>query len=136
MKGLFASIATWLHFDPAVLPGAGVFALKVVAFCVPFVLLGFYLEKRVDGREKIDRTRRVVKAAIFVLFVLPMFGLGFLNYLNTIRPILLAEYLEKHPDLQNLIIMDGLLPPLVLIGVLTLFSGLYLVETLRGRTND
>jgi hypothetical protein len=135
LSGLLSSIFSAFKFDPAVFPAVGLFSLKVAVFCVPFLLLGLCLERKVDGKARTDLPRRSLKAAVFLLFTLPILLLGLVNYVNTVRPTLLASLLEKHPDLENFMIIEGVWPSLLLVGLVTLFAILNLVEIDRGDTS-
>ncbi len=135
MSGSIAGILGFLKLDPATMPEVAGFTLRMVIFCVPFLLLGLYLERGVDGRERIPRARRLVKMAVLSAGILPFCFLGGMNLVNALRPELLARVMEKNPDLQNLMVMDGLVSPLVLLGVLLVFFFLAASEILGGDTS-
>src|SRR5512138_1299128 len=125
-----------MKLDPGVFPEVGLFCLKAALFCAPFLLLGVYLEKGVDGRVRTDLPRRALKSAVFLLSIAPILFLGAFNFVNAVRPELLAAFLERHPDLQNIMVMEGARPALLLVALVGPFAALNLAEIVRGDTSS
>ena len=103
-----------------------VFCLKVFIFTVPFVVAGLILEK--DTRRTLV-LGRVVKSFIVLLFSLPVFLFGLLNYL---APGLPETFWDKYPLLEGLWIMEGAWPPVVLSALALLYFLLYIIENIGG----
>lgn len=103
-----------------------IFALKVFVFTVPFVVFGLLVEKDVI---RVPVLNRAVKSFVVFLFFLPVFLLAVLNYL---APGLPDAFWESYPFLEELWIMEGIWPPVILSGLAFLYLLIYVMETARG----
>lgn len=103
-----------------------IFALKVLVFTIPFILVGLFVEKDV---LRVPPINRFVKCFVVLMFILPVFLFGLLNYLAPGMP---DAFWEKYPILEGLWIMEGVWPPVILSAVALLYFLLYVAETLRG----
>ncbi len=103
-----------------------IFALKVFVFSVPFVAFGLLVEKDII---RVPVLNRVFKLLVVFLFFLPVFLFGILNYLAPGMP---DAFWENHHLLEELWLMEGTWPPVILSGLVFLYLLLYLMETLRG----
>lgn len=102
------------------------FSLKVILFCVPFVVLGLLVERDII---KVPLINRFAKLAVLVLFAAPVFLFGFLNYL---APGLPDEFWEGYPALESFWLMEGQWSPIILMALTVVFVVLYAVEVMSG----
>ena len=103
-----------------------VFSLKILLFCIPFVILGLLIEYDVI---RVPAKNRAIKIFVGLLFATPVFLFGLLNFL---APRLPDAFWDAHPSLEPFWIMEGKWSPLVLMGITLLFVLLYLLETITG----
>jgi hypothetical protein len=130
-----AGILGFIKLDPAVMPEVWGFTVRMVLFCIPFLLIGIYLERNVDGRVLIAGWPRMLKMFLLIVSVAPLGIIGAVNLLNAVRPGLMAGVLAEHPALENLMVMDGMTGPLLLLGLLLVFTLLYAAEIATGDTS-
>ncbi|UCG38460.1 MAG: hypothetical protein JSV00_09840 [bacterium] len=116
--------------EPAQWKVVFIFALKVFLFTLPFVALGLLLEKDI---RTVPMSRKMVKSLVVLLFCLPPFLFGILNYA---APRLSQEFWEKYPLLESFWIMEGSLTPLLLSALASLFALLYIAEVMRGELRN
>ncbi len=135
MSESIAGILGFLKFDPAVMPEVGGFTLRLMMLCIPFLLIGLYLERGVDGKVRITGGRRRLKISLLLVSVSPLGIIGALNLVNALRPETMQEALAKHPALENLMVMDGLAGPLLLLGLMLVFTLLYASAIAAGDTS-
>jgi len=107
-----------------------VFTVKGALFCLPFLILGILVEKDV---YRVPVFGRVIKTLVLMLVVFPVFGFGLLNYL---APRFSDNFWAAFPWLENLWIMEGALPPLVLALLCGTFLALYLGEIWKGSLRE
>ena len=111
---------------PAHWPEILSFSLKVFLFTLPFLAIGFLVERDIVRTPVLSRA---VKSVLVFVFFLPVFLFGLLNYL---APGLKDAFWEKYPLLESLWIMEGKWPPLILAGLAFFYLLLYFMETVRG----
>ena len=92
----------------------------------PFIVLGLLIEYDVI---RVPVRNRVIKICVGLLFAVPVFLFGLLNF---IAPRLPDVFWDAHPALEPLWIMEGKWSPLVLMVIVVLFVLLYLLETIGG----
>jgi len=116
--------------DPAQWKSIFLFSVKVVLFCLPFVILGILVEKDV---YRVPVFNRVLKTIVLFLFVFPAFIFALLNLF---APRLPDSFWTRHPGLEILWIMEGRFPPLVLGLLCGTFLFLYVAEVWKGGLRD
>ena len=123
-------LGTLTGIEPAQWRSILVFSLKVFLFCLPFVILGFLVEKDVYRVSAVNRT---TKTLLLLICVSPVFLLAVFNYL---APKLPGSFWERHTVLESFWIMEGSLAPLILAGLCLIYVLLYLTEIVRGDLRD
>lgn len=107
-----------------------IFALKVIVFTIPFVVIGLLVERDV---VRVPSFSRLIKSFTVFAFFLPVFSFGILNY---VAPGIPDAFWERHPLLEGFWIMEGKVAPLVLSSLAFLYLVLYVVETWRGDLSE
>jgi len=102
------------------------FSLKVILFCLPFIALGLLIERDVI---RVPRVNRFAKIFVLVVFAIPVFLFGILNYM---APGLPDAFWDGHPNLESFWIMEGEWAPIILMALVAVFVILYAVEVLGG----
>jgi hypothetical protein len=102
------------------------FSLKVILFSLPFIALGLLIERDIIS---VPRANRFAKICVLVLFAIPAFLFGILNYM---APGLPDAFWDGHPSLESFWIMEGEWAPIVLMALVAVFVVLYAVEVLGG----
>ena len=126
MDFLIPVLGSITGIDPANWKNILVFTLKVLVFCIPFVIVGIAIEKDVI---KVPPINRAIKVAVLVIAALPPFLLGLLNYL---APRLPDSFWDTYPYLEDWWIIEGKWTPVLLMGFVVLFVVLYTLEVLGG----
>lgn len=126
MDFLSPVVGTVTGIDMAQWKDVLIFGLKVFIFTMPFVFIGLLVENDVI---RVPAISKAVKTLAVVIFILPLFFFGMLNYM---APGIHESFWEKHPLLEGFWIMEGRLAPAVLSGAVLLYLVLYVTETLRG----
>ncbi|UCF29908.1 MAG: hypothetical protein JSV26_07390 [bacterium] len=103
-----------------------IFTAKVILFCVPFVAVGFLLER---DMIRLPAVSKILKIGILTTFAAPVFLYGLLNLM---APGLPDSFWESYPLLESMWIMEGRWPPIILMGIVVLFVVLYCVEIVEG----
>ncbi len=132
MDAVLGTIQRLVGFDPATLLAIVKFVVKSALFAVPFLLLGLFFERGVDARKRLPWSRRLAKVGVAVLFALPLVGFGVLNLVGARWPEKLEPLTAAWPWLDELLILDGVNPPAVLIALVTAFVLLNAWEMLTG----
>ena len=107
-----------------------VFTVKGVLFCLPFVILGVLVERDV---YRVPFFGRIIKTLVLILVVFPVLAFALLNYF---APRLSENFWADFPWLENLWIMEGSLPSLVLALLCGTFLTIYLGEVWKGCLRD
>jgi hypothetical protein len=106
------------------------FSLKVLLFCLPFVAVGFILERDV---YRVAVIGKVIKVSILLAFVLPVLLFAVFNY---VAPGLHESFWENYQILEFLWIMKGPLAPVVLAGLCIFYVSVYAAAIVRGDLRD
>jgi len=112
--------------DPAHWKDILVFTVKVIVFCVPFIVLGILVERDI---LKVPVSNRVVKIAVLIIAATPFFLLGALNFM---APKLGDAFWDKYPYLEDWWILEGEWTPILFMGFIAVFVILYTVEVMGG----
>jgi hypothetical protein len=116
--------------DPGQWKAILLFSLKMILFCLPFVIFGLFIEGDVYCVPVVNK---VLKTLVLLLFVLPVFSFALLNLL---APGIPDSFWTRHPALETLWIMEGYIPPLVLILLCGAFLFLYAARVWGGDLTD
>jgi hypothetical protein len=106
------------------------FSIKVLFFCLPFIILGFLVEKDVI---RVPAASKTVKSLVLLICVIPILMFAGLNY---IAPKLQDSFWEVHPVLELFWIMEGSFAPLILAGLCLVYVSVYIAEIARGDLRD
>lgn len=102
------------------------FSLKAILFCLPFVALGLLVERDI---VRVPVFNRFAKVGVLVLFSLPVFLFGIINYLAPGMP---DDFWEKYPALELFWLMEGQWAPIILMALAAVFVLLYAAEVMSG----
>ena len=106
--------------------GIALLVSRALLFCLPFAVLGHFLEKDV-GRVKVGH--RILKILVLLFFLMPLSAFALLNFLG---PILPSSVRSATPLVELFWVMENRWAAFLLLVLSGVFMILHLAEAWKG----